>query len=178
MSLVWKRVAERADNAAFDTSEVVSVLVPALKQDCNLELRQEILEGVRSVVDQSVGSLFKEDSARALENLREHAAPGLEGSFLDNVIQLSCEKELEFNDLASAMSLALSDRANRRARQIEEHYLRKTATPRAVNVRTRLEQGTLLSPIAALGREILKLEPRHTEKAEIRLRGLDDGARL
>lgn len=174
----WKRVAERCANTAFSEEEITNALVPALQQDCQSELSPELIDGIRGVFDDQGSSLFKEDPRQRFEALRDVAGCGIGVTLLDNVMELSPSGAAEFNDLARAMTAALEDRAARSARQIEEHYYRKSTTPRALNTRARLDHSIAASPLAALARQILKLDEKPATRQTIRMQGLDDGVRL
>ena len=174
----WKRVAERGANANFTTEEIAAAIVPALEQDCRAELGSEFLDDIRAVIDTQENSLFKDNITPHLEDLRGKAGCGIGRVFLDNVIQLSASAKAELDILARAMTAALIDHAARGARQVEEHYLRKSTTPRAQNTRARIEQSIMPTPIAALARQILKMETRSAPRPALRLEGLDDGVRL
>lgn len=174
----WRRVAERSANVAFSSEEISKALIPALEQTCRDEMSPELIGGVCVLIEAQESSLFKEDVRPKLEALREVAGCGIGRTFLDNVIQLSPQGSAELNDFASAMTAALKDRAARGARQIEEHYCRKTTTPRAQNTRARIEQSIAGSPIKELARQILKLDARDSVRPTLRQQGLDDGVRL
>ena len=38
MPPAWRRVAERADNGAFECEEISNALIPALERDCRTEM--------------------------------------------------------------------------------------------------------------------------------------------
>ena len=174
----WKRVAERCANIAFSPEEITNALIPALQQDCHSELSPELINGIRGVFDDQGSSLFKEDPRPRLEALREVAGCGIGVVLLDNVMELSPSGATELDDLASAMASALQDRAARSSRQIEEHYYRKSTAPRAIDTRKRLDQSIAASPLAALARQILKLDEKTPARQTVRMQGLDDGVRL
>ncbi|HUN86782.1 MAG TPA: hypothetical protein VMU48_20545 [Terracidiphilus sp.] len=174
----WRRVAERCANVAFSTEEITNALIPALHQDCQSELSAEFIDGIRAVLDDQGSSLFKDDPRPRLEALREVAGCGIGVTLLDNVMELSPGGAAQLDDFAGAMAAALEDRAARRARQIEEHFYRKTTAPRALNTRTRLDQSIAASPLAALARQILKLDDKAPARQTVRMQGLDDGVRL
>lgn len=79
----------------------------------------------------------------------------------------------------NAIGDALLDWAARGARSVEEHYCRKSAVPRAVNVRTRIEQGIddANARIEGLSRRLLKIDAGPPARVPKR-RALDDGGRL
>ncbi len=178
MPPAWKRVAERADNRAFESGEISKALVPALEHDCRSEMSPELIEGVRGLIRDQDASLFKSDLRPQFETLRADAGCGIGNSLLDNLIQLSPEGVADFNVLARAMADALADRAERRSRQVEEHYHRKSTATRAQNMRERMARSILGSPIEALAREILKLETPSTARSTLRQQGLDDGVKI
>ncbi len=174
----WKHVAERGANDNFAPDQIATAIQPALEQDCRAELDTEFLDDIRALIDTQENSLFKEDIRPHLEELRAKAGCGIGRVFLENVAQLSESGQAEFDVLARAMTAALEDHAARCARQVEEHYLRKSTTPRAQNTRARIEQSIGLTPIKALARQILKMETRSSSRPALRLEGLDDGVRL
>lgn len=174
----WKRVAERCANIAFSTEEITNALIPALQQDCQAEMSPELVNGIRNVFDDQAASLFKDDPRPRLEALREVAGCGIGLTLLDNVIELSPSGAAELDDLARAMTAALEDRAGRSSRQIEEHYCRTSAAPRALNTRSRMEQSIAASPLETLARQILKLDGGAPVRRAIRMQGLDDGVRI
>jgi hypothetical protein len=174
----WRRVAERCANVAFSTEEITKALIPALHRECQSELSPEFIDGIRGVFEDEGSSLFKDDPRPRLEALREIAGCGIGLTLLDNVIELSPSAAAQLDDFAGAMAAALEDRAARSARQIEEHYYRKTTAPRALNTRTRLDQAIAASPLVALARQILKLDEKAPARQTVRMQGLDDGVRL
>jgi hypothetical protein len=178
MPPAWKRVAERADNGAFESDEISKALIPALELDCRAEMSPELLEGVRSLISGQDASLFKSDVRPQLESLRTDAGCGIGNRLLSNLIQLSPEGEANFNLLARAMADALEDHAERRSRQVEEHYQRKSTATRAHNTRARMEQSISGSPIEALARQIFKIEAPSKARSTLRQQGLDDGVKL
>jgi hypothetical protein len=174
----WKRVAEGGANANFTTEQIAAAIGPALEQDCRAELDSGFLDDIRALFDTQENSLFKDDIRPHLEGLHAKAGSGIGRVFLDNVAQLSEKGQADLDALARAMTAALIDRAARGARQVEEHYLRKTTTPRAQDTRARIEQSIGLTPIESLARQILKMETRSAPRPALRLEGLDDGVRL
>jgi len=174
----WRRVAERGANANFTTEQIAAAIEPALEQDCRAEIDSGFLDDIRALIDTQDGSLFKEDIRPHLEDLRAKAGSGIGRVFLDNVVQLSESGQAEFDALARAMTAALEDHAARCARQVEEHYLRKSTTPRAQDTRARIEQSIRLTPMETLARQILKMETRSAPRPALRLERLDDGVRL
>jgi hypothetical protein len=178
MSLAWQRVAERADNGAFECEEISKALIPALERDCRTDMSPELVDDVRTLIEVQDASLFKRDLRPQLEALRTDAGCGIGSSLLDNLIQLSPEGVADFDSLARAMADALEDRAERRSRQVEEHYHRKSTASRAQNTRERMEQSISGSPIRALARQIFKLENPSRAHSTLRQQGLDDGVKL
>lgn len=174
----WKRVAERCANVAFSTDEITTVLIPALRQDCESQMSPEFIDGIRNVLEDQGTFLFKDDPKPRLEALRDLAGCGIGATLLNNLMELSPNVAAEVNDFATAMAAALEDHAARSARSIEEHYYRKATAPRAVNTRKRLDQSIASSSLAALARQILKLDEKAPARQTVRMQGLDDGVRL
>jgi hypothetical protein len=76
------------------------------------------------------------------------------------------------------MTHALTDRAGRCARQVEEHYYRESTRTRAGRVRERIEQGIGAADIGGLVRRLLKSETRTVTVEPTKRKGLDDGVKL
>jgi hypothetical protein len=173
----WQRVAECGDNRAFAPEEVTAAIIPALEEDCRAELPSEFLENLCRVYRDQEVSLFKDELAARLEALRAIAGYGIGRVILDHAIQLSERGETGLDGGAvKAVIAALTDRAARGARQVEEHYCRRSTEPRALRVRARIEDAidNARSGIEGFARRTLKLD--FGPSAAVRKnRGLDDG---
>jgi hypothetical protein len=176
----WKRVAERGDKHAFATEEISAALIPALEQDCREEMSREFLNGLCAICRDQESSLFKDQIEPQLNALRSSAGAGIGRIVLDYAIQISADDEQGLNIAEGAMTRALTDRACRGARQVEEHYFRESTAPRSQRVRDRIEQAIGLSAprIAGLAHQLLRLDSGRSERPAIRQQGLDDGVRL
>jgi hypothetical protein len=176
MRPAWRRVAERGDKRAFTAQEISSALAPALEQDCRDDMSPEFLSGIRSVIEQP--SLFTDALTGRLEALRPEAGSGMGRAVLDNVALLSASEGRGFAVLQQALQAVLLDRANRGARQVEEHYLRNSSTPRANNVRARLEAGIGCTDFDAIAARVLSVDAKSAPRAPLKQKGLDDGVSL
>jgi hypothetical protein len=175
----WQRVAERADKRSFTVEEVSRALEPALEQDCWDELRPDFFSRLRGVVEEP--SLFRESVVAGIEAMQPEAGAGLERAVIDRVSCLCALSPADMDGLAvmkKAVRGALQNAANQRIRQVEEHYLREGSSPRAANVRNRLEGGRDCTDFAALAERILGIAPPGAPKAPLRRTGLDDGVSL
>ena len=176
MRPTWRRVAERADKRAFTPEEISQALAPAVEQDCRDDMSSEFLSDLRRVVEEP--SLFEDDAAARLEALRPQASSGLERTVLDNVSLLSAADVDGFAVVQEALKAALMDRANRGARQVEEHYLRKSSAPRANNVRGRLDDGIGCTDFDAVAARVLSVDPNRPSSTPLKQKGIDDGVSL
>lgn len=168
----WKRVAECADNRAFAPAEVSRALIPALEQDCRAELPPQFLNALQN----TYGSLFKEQLGEQLEALRPAAGHGLGGSILDHALLRAANGETGVDAPVKAVSDALMDRAAKGARQVEEHYCRKATKNRARDVHARLEDAVGGAAIEGLSRRLLNDDARPS--SSLKQQGLDDGVKL
>jgi hypothetical protein len=175
----WRRVAERGDNCAYAPDDVSEALIPALEQDCRADLSPAFLEALHDLHRDQESSLFKTDMTSQLEALRGIAGAGFDARVLDYAIRRSVNGETNLDAAQKAVADALTDRAARGARQIEEHYCRKSTVPRAVKVRARIEQGIANARpgIEGLSRRLLKIDPGSAARV-VKRRELDDGVRL
>lgn len=174
----WKRVAECGDNLAFAAEEIGKSIISALEQDCCEEIDQQFLEGMCGIFRDQKQSLFKDQMRPQLETMRQNAASGIGRVILEHAIQVADTGGCGIEGLIEATTNALTDRAGRGARQVEEHYDRKSTKPRAQRVRARIEEGIGCASIKEFARELLKIEPRPTAPRKLKQQGLDDGVRL
>src|SRR4051794_20255814 len=122
MSSGWKRVAERGDKRAFTADEISRAIVPALEQDCHTEMQPGFIDRVYKAFRDHESSLFKEGLAQQLETLRDTAGSGIGRSVLDFSIMVAERGGSGRRGMEDALKTALTDRAAKGARQVEEHY--------------------------------------------------------
>ena len=173
----WKRLAEYADNQTFERDEIRDAVVPALERDCRGEISRDFLDALCRACDDHQNSLFKNDT-RPLESLRPVAGSGIGRVVLDYAIQAAARGDAGASISEKAMTQALADRAARGARQVEEHYYRKSTKTRASKVRERIEQGVSGADIGGLARKVLKAESGKSTGEPAKRQGLDDGVKL
>jgi hypothetical protein len=174
----WKRVAEYADNPAFAPEEICNAIIPALEEDCRSEIVPEFLDALNGVFRDQESSLFKDQMGPELDTLRGPAGCGIGRVVLEHAIHVVEHGRTGVDGLLEAIANALADRAARGGRQVEEHYCRKSSSPRAQKVRARIEKSIADAPINSLARQILKLDSRRSSPPKLRQQGLDDGVRL
>ena len=174
----WRRVAEYGDNKAFAPDEVSRAIVQALADDCRRELPSEFVEALGVLIRDSDSLLFNEPLAPKLDALGQASGCGIDRSILGYASEMIADGSSNTEVLVEATEAALKDRASRGARQVEEHYLRKSSTPRAKDVRLRIEDAIRGPHIQALARQILKIDPRPSNHEHVRQDGLEDGVRL
>ena len=176
MSRSWKKVAECADNPAYNLENISEAIVPAINDDWRKEVSAKLVNSIRDVLGEDL--LFPNDTAIQLESLRKISAGRPLGSILiDYTIQAVLSGISGDKALQGATLNALIDRAARCARQVEEHYFRESTSPRSVNVRSRIEQGILGANFGSLASRLLDPDskPAHRSKKHD---GLDDGIAL
>ena len=178
MRPAWKKVAECADNRAFEADEIRGAIIPALEQDCRREISPEFLSRIRRICRDQAESLFKGDVQPSLEGLRAAAGSGMERTVLNHAIQAAAKGTTGEGITEKAMTDALTDRAARGARQVEEHYLRKSTLPRAHKVRGRIEEGINGADITSIARRVLNGDGKKPSAKPSKRRGLDEGVKL
>lgn len=176
MRRAWRTVAERGDKRAFTPTEISEALVPALEQDCQVDMTQAFVNGLRRVLEEPL--LFPSNVAARLEPLRSEAGSGIGRELLDNVALLSAADAEAFQVVQDSLKAALEERANRGARQVEEHYFRESSTPRALNMRGRLDEAIQCTDFGAIAERFLGVNPRGKSAAPVKKTGLDDGVSL
>jgi hypothetical protein len=173
----WKRVAERGDKRAFASDEVSDAIIIALEQDCHREMPAPFLDAAWRIFSDPEPSLFAVQISPQLETLRQLAGPGIGRLVLEQAILVAERGKTGMAGLVEAMTNALTDRAAKGARQVEEHYCRESTTPRAKRVRARIEEGISGAVVDRLARRILKVEQTHGLRPTMR-QGLDDGVKF
>jgi hypothetical protein len=173
----WKRVAERSDKHAFASEEVSEAIVVALEHDCQQEMPAPFLDAAWRIFSQPEPLLFTVEMAPELEALRNMAGSGLGRVVLEEAILAAERGRTGMAGLVEAVTNALTDRAAKGARQIEEHYCRESTLPRGRNVRARIEQAISGASVEGLARRVLKMEQTPAPRITMQ-QGLDDGVRF
>jgi hypothetical protein len=175
----WRKFAERADKAAFESDQIAQAAIPALECDWQEDVAPN-LPALRSILgDDRQFTLFGGANTAALEAL-ERLRPGnsLWRTFVGGVARaISAGQTGEQAKLASATN-ALFERGARAIRQVEEHYLRTAGEAVALRIRTRMEEGISRAPIETLARRLVGLDSVGAVQAPQKLQGLDDGVAL
>jgi hypothetical protein len=176
----WRTVAELADTPAFTVEEVVPEMLNALSNDWREEVSAELQRELKTLLGHADQfRLFPEQRRQALDRLARTAA-GMPLALAlvecaDRVMAAGRAGEDAFTETVRS---ALALRVTRGTRQTEEHYLRKTAAPRANNVRARFEQAANACDFATLARRLTGAERGPTIIRAGKKDGLDDGVPL
>lgn len=178
MKPAWKLVAERADKDAYAIEDVSAAIVPILERDCRAEIDQAFLRDLRAMLGDPNGSLFKLDVKPLVDDLRTNATSGMDRAIVANVSAISQQDVVGIDILLQAVEAAVGDRFACTARQMEEHYLRKSHEPRASHLRDRLEEGIAITNMGQIAARIL--HPEHSRPRQVRSKqsGIDDGVKL
>jgi hypothetical protein len=174
----WKRVAEWADNQAFKPEQINNAIIPALEEDCRGEISTEFLSSFLAACRNQEGSLFKKELGPELEALSSAAGYGLGRMVLEYAKQLSGRGNTGLDIAEKAVTHALSDRAERGARQVEEHYCRKSFEKRAIKVRQRIEEAIRDADVERLARQTINPKNGESVRPPLKRQGLDDGVKL
>jgi hypothetical protein len=174
----WKRVAEWADNQAFESEQVCHAIIPALEEDWRGEVGEEFIGGLRRACVDQESLLFKRDALPALEALRDIAGSGIGRVALDYAIRAAATGSTGLDIAESAMKDALKDRAARCLRQVEEHYCRESSMTRGNTVRGRIERAINSADIGGAARRLFSPETKNAAAQSLKREGLDDGVKL
>jgi hypothetical protein len=177
MRRAWKQLAEYADNQTFEPDQIRDAVIPALERDCKGEIAHDFLSKFHQVCGDRENSLFKTDT-QPLESLRAEAGAGIGRVVLEYAIQAAAQGAAEKDIALKAMTQALTDRAARGARQVEEHYYRKSTKDRAHRVRERIERGIGSADMGGLARRVLNRAPAKSAARPSKRNGIDDGVKL
>lgn len=174
----WKKVAEFADRRAFSSEEVNGATAAAYSADWRDDVPHAVATSISEILCRQQDSLFRGDKVMQLEGLRRLAAGhGLGQLVIDCAVQQAINGGSSANAPVEAVAQALSVWGARHAREIEEHYCRKSAERRAAHVRTRIEQAVGSGLHSQLARQLLKLDGAKAS-GTLKQTGIDDGVRL
>ena len=177
MRLGWKRLAERAARAAFAPEEVLDTIPAALEQDWRAEVSESLCRTILGVLTDPQRDLFG-DAITQLDSIRAASAGfSLSQTLLDCTMLAVYDGYAQQEALIEGARLALQYRAASGARQVEEHYYRKSTTHRPDYVRARIESAISQSDLAAIARRLVTGNDRPT-RAAVNKTSLDDGVLL
>jgi hypothetical protein len=172
----WKQFAERADKEAYAPEQVCDAVPKALEQDWRAEVSDRLLREIRTIVGDTQSSLFDDQRVEKLEALRSGiAGHPLAGVFLDCAIQAVANGKTGDEAVTEAASAALTDRAARGIRQVEEIYRRESTHNRAMNVRERMESGIARADISAIAGGLIGTDKAVQPRTFAKKTDLDDG---
>ena len=175
----WKRLAESAANKAFAPEEVCDALPKALEQDWRAEVAESLHRQIGTILGDRQNSLFGDQRMEQLEALRSSTAGfPLGGVFLDCAIQAAARGRTGDRAFVEAAYGALLDRATRGARQVEEHYRRKSTTNRATHVRERIDSGITQTDFTALAGYLVGTDKAAQPRMPAKKTSLDDGVQI
>lgn len=173
----WRKLAERADNQSFTSEQVAEAVCPALASDWRSEVSDSMLKAVASCVgDTPQLGLFA--SQTELVRLRAQCGSPMAALLVDAARDAVADGLVGREAVEKAIVDALSERALRGARQVEEHYLRKGSDRRAARVRSRLNTCAGAAGIATLASSIAQGTSTARQFKPVRHDGLDQGVAL
>lgn len=173
----WKRLAERADNAAYSAFQVSEALPAALQEEFR-EAPLELLKKALGVDGQ--GTLFTLQDPQELDALRRECPGSAAGNTL-----IDCAIEAVASGLSGeaaceqALASALDECSRSAFRGIEEHYYREAPDYSAQFVRSRLDEGRSQCDVSALAKDMLYASPKSVHVRTLsKYDGLDEGPEL
>ena len=170
----WQRVAKCADMDAFSCVDIATAVIPALSQDWK-DVPKNLITALKKCFgnDEQHSLLTRASDIEALRPF--NAGPSLSGLIIDYAVQAIKRTQCGLNVLQSIFENATSEWAYSRGRQIEEHFYRKSDGKRALNVRTRIENGIGQSGISDFVSRILGGSYSRNTSKIVKKDGLDDG---
>lgn len=175
----WKKVAQSADQPAYDVGDVSNRVVSAFAQDWRADISDHLIRNVLTVLENRQNALFRDQTAVELEALRRKTSGhGLAQILLNCAIHHANIGRTGRDAAVKAAADALSIWAERHCRQVEEHYCRKSNSRRAYEVRARIETAIRKISLCTVVRGFLTLGPRPASHVLAKQTGLDDGVHL
>ena len=175
----WKRLAERASNAAWDAEERREALTGALQRDWRVEVPAGFVGRVRDILDDQQGDLFRGSATARLEALSgETADSPLAGAVLDCMAQALHEGYRGEEALEKAVCDALLERARSGGRQVEEHWLRESSTRSARFMSNRIDEAIAALNMNVIVRRCVGRAVTVAPRGPVKKSGIDDGVSL
>jgi hypothetical protein len=168
----WKKLAERGDGKLHTAEQVRDAVPLALADDWREERLDDFIKHAKGVLLSR--DLFKLTKDETVDVLKELPGSGytMRRIFVDTLIQAVEDGHAGEQALVKGVADALAIRSSAGARQVEEHYLRVSNERRAVDVRTRIEEGASRSDFDTMARQFCKLEKASPPN---KYDGLDEG---
>jgi hypothetical protein len=178
MSRAWKRLAERASKSAYSAEEVADCVGPALASDWNREVRPSFSEALMDVLRKEPSSqLFETQRVQDIDQLAGQSASPFEEILVQVVADAVHQGNFGAEAENAAIVSAISERANRCIRSVEEHWHRSGASNSAISVRSRLEGAVQNSHSAEIAQQIRSGSKPKSQPVQ-RRDGLDDGVKF
>ncbi len=151
----------------------------AYGEDWRTSVPDKVAASVCKILGGQPDLLLRDQPNLQLEALRQMTAGhGLGQVLIDCAIQQAASGKLGVDAAVEATAAALAIWGARHAREIEEHYFRKTSDRRAQNVRARIEEGIGGSSLTGIARQLLKIDGAPSLRTPPKQTGLDDGVQL
>lgn len=179
MSAAWKQLAKCAANEAYAPEDVSARLPKALSDDWQADIPARFFRQVQSILCEGQTTLFEDRRAEKLDALRREAVGQLFANvLLDYADQAVAKGGRGLDALREVMSDAVSDWANRRVAQVEEHYHRDAGQRSAVHVRERLENTLRQADLAGIADNMAGLDTGDKPRAPEKQSDVDDGVKI
>jgi hypothetical protein len=123
----WRKLAERAANTNFESTEISEAIPIAIKDDWNAEGCDQTVRELRKILDDNrQGSLFGQEQEDRIDALKDVSAAGfpLRRMLIESIAQAAEDGQDAANAVQAGVERALAERIVRGALQVEEHYLR------------------------------------------------------
>lgn len=178
----WRKLAEWADTAAFDSKHVSEAVGPALKDDWKQDECDQLMQALCSLMGTNTqGSIFEAESASELETLRRDLVAGRPFAqlLIEHVIRAASFVEYSPSEaLIRGTESALMTQAMKGRFQVEEHYVRQSSDHRAMRVGHRLEEAMSQCDFTSLAKELTgQSSAKSPSQAPLR-KGVEDGVAL
>ncbi len=179
MSRAWKKLMLCAGTPAFPLDEVADALQLALVSDWRKEIHPVLHKRILEIVYTGEGLLFRDQQITRLQELDEHVVGyPLALVLIDCVARAVDRGDCDHSCLVRGTRDALSDRASRCMRQVEEHCHRECSDSGVANLLSRLRQAALRIDYSQLAQDLLGCRNETLSRPKRKKTALDDGVPL
>lgn len=175
---LWRSVAERADKPAFSLRDICDLIGPALSADFAAEAPTGFVSELLAICSEPQIDMFTSEADR-LQALRT-ACSGypLACEIVDAVGSALDNGQVGLDAIEEGCENALFARSVSNARGAEEHYLRRSTAPRALNVRQRWDLAIKDMSFRAIAQNVLGVNRIPVLRGLPKNRGIDEGVPL
>lgn len=176
MRPAWKKVAEKAENEAFDRKEVSEAIECATEKDWHRDVPKALVSSARQLLCGE--EEFSGVTLRSIDELRQSFPGCVMGNTFLEYLEIAVEEGMRgTHALKQAVVGTLNHHSGSCKLQIEEHYLQESNAGFSRRVRQRIEDAEKVTGFAQIADRVI--EPGSRRMPSRRMRdGIEEGVKI